>query len=209
MANNAPNKTNDMFSQPTYLKPNQDNDRSVPPTESSYDEDFGDYADATRAIFLGIDLLKRLAVNDDRTLAVVSTAFLDELLLRHLRLAMHPGSATSRLLSHQGALGTMSARIDMCEGLGILKPEYANELRILASVRNAFAHRIDIENFEHLEKSCENLMSLTMISEEHLSPFDYTPRGRFIAAFRRLALWIPNSWQGVSPRRAPWSDTPV
>lgn len=148
-----------------------------------------DPRDADRALMLGMRLLRRLQSESDRSLVVVGIAFLDEMLLRLLRELMVPGAVGGRLLSHKGVLGTIGAKVDACEAFGVLHAEAAAEIRDLASIRNKFAHRIDVDSLEHLAKSCESLRAVSKwMHPTSVLDVHRTPRGRFESSVRFCIL---------------------
>ena len=87
---------------------------------------------------------------DDRGLAIIAGGVLDLALaeLITLRLIDNPKEAESFLgldNSSNAPLGTFGARIQLAVLLGILTSDDARVLRSLKNVRNAFAHRINVD----------------------------------------------------------------
>lgn len=94
-------------------------------------------------------------IEADRSVALVRTSVVEE----HLRLAIErhfPGLATDpkvidRIFDQMknGPLSTFTARVDVAFALGIIGKGALSALKKIASIRNLFAHRLDISSFDH------------------------------------------------------------
>ena len=91
----------------------------------------------------------------DRSIAIVQTSVVEE----HLRAAVEryfPGKdidhqAIERMFDPMkyGPLGTFNARVDIAFALGIIGKSARQALKTISSIRNLFAHRLDIHLFDH------------------------------------------------------------
>lgn len=93
----------------------------------------------------------------DRSVALVRTSVVEE----HLRLAIErhfPGMATDPKVIDRifdpmknGPLSTFTARVDVAFALGIIGKGALTALKKIAEIRNLFAHRLEINAFDHPE----------------------------------------------------------
>ncbi|MGV3709648.1 MAG: hypothetical protein ACO1Q7_12490 [Gemmatimonas sp.] len=197
MADNRPNRTEALFMESeVFISEVRDENGNLRLTTKRHDSD-PSTAHMTRALALANRIVIKLEAADDRNLIIVGVSFLEELLSRTLKLTMLPGQATKRLLSPQGPLGTISAKIDTCEALSYLRRETCAELRQLANIRNAFAHRIDIDNLNDLAKSCENLRAFDRLQASEIHEYDRKPRGRVRLAIQIAVCDIVASWRSL------------
>jgi DNA-binding MltR family transcriptional regulator len=96
-------------------------------------------------------------VEADRSVALVRTSVVEE----HLRLAIErhfPGLATDPKVIDRifdpmknGPLSTFTARVDVAFALGIIGKGALTALKKIAEIRNLFAHRLEINAFDHPE----------------------------------------------------------
>src|SRR5262245_58109216 len=93
----------------------------------------------------------------DRVLAIVGAAYLDSILEDLLRAAFIENKQEADiLLAPQGALGSNGSRYQLAYCLGLIDKELRDDLKTVARIRNAFAHRYDARSFEHAD--CEKLL---------------------------------------------------
>ncbi len=86
----------------------------------------------------------------DRVLAIVGAAYLDSLLERLFRAVfVEDKKQADNLLAPTGALGSNGARYQLAYCLGLLEKKQRDDLRTIAKIRNAFAHRYNVPSFEH------------------------------------------------------------
>jgi hypothetical protein len=95
----------------------------------------------------------------DRAAGVLASAFLDSVLIRLLRHVLRDGEAKKNLFRSEGPLGTYSARLDLANALGLISDETRSDLRVLGTIRNKFAHSVDVHAFEHpqIKELCARL----------------------------------------------------
>lgn len=85
----------------------------------------------------------------DRSLAIVLFALCEDLMLCSLKFNMR-GNAKGgwdEVTSGNGVLATANDRITILELLGWIRPQSAEHLRLLKSIRNRFAHHADVNDF--------------------------------------------------------------
>ena len=93
----------------------------------------------------------------DRVLAVVGAAYLDSLLEQILRAIFITDSepnakkAADNILDINGALGSNGARYQLAYCLGLINEKERDDLKMIAKIRNAFAHKYDVRSFDHHE----------------------------------------------------------
>lgn len=88
---------------------------------------------------------------DDRTLAIVCAAYADKYLgeLIQYRLpGLNHALRTKMFHPSHGSLGSFGARIDMAKALQQIDANTFNDLKILASIRNRFAHELGITSVD-------------------------------------------------------------
>lgn len=94
---------------------------------------------------------------DDTALVIISTSLIDKFLRVSLISGFHKSVVSKRRLAAvfegQGPLSTFSAKISLCNMLGLTTPDVQHDLTILRKIRNEFAHserRLSIANFPQL-----------------------------------------------------------
>jgi mannitol operon repressor len=118
----------------------------------------------------------------DRGAALVGAAVIDQRLSDTLRAFMVAGKVVDALLDGANApLGTFSARINMCFGLGLIDNHEHSECNIIRKIRNEFAHSVHGTTFadKGVVVLCERLQSDLPGGRE---AFKDKPRGVFINA---------------------------
>jgi len=97
-----------------------------------------------------IDVLLRMALANDRAAAILGGSYVESLLGRALAkvLRPHPGSQDELLEGGLAPLGSLHARILMCQRLGLIDDGLARVLQIIRRIRNDFAHELDDMTFE-------------------------------------------------------------
>jgi DNA-binding MltR family transcriptional regulator len=96
---------------------------------------------------------------NDRAIAIVGPAFLDTLLTEMLiNFLVDDGKEVRRLIEPEGPLGTFGAKVSACYGLGLIGETIKSDLRIVAKIRNRFAHDFRA-NFadEEIKSWCSSL----------------------------------------------------
>lgn len=125
-----------------------------------------------------------LQVESDRATALMAAAFLEDYLSKLISCFMVKNSTVNReIFSHNGPLGTFSAKIDMAYMLALISPAVRKDLHLLRKIRNEFAHTAKpLEFTEHRIKSrCEELKCTG------LAPKEDNPRTKFNRAMMTIA----------------------
>jgi hypothetical protein len=88
--------------------------------------------------------------DSDRAAVILGAAKIDDILGRILsaHLVLPFDEKSDELLSTNGPLGTMSARIDMVFRLGLISKEFRRSLHLIRKIRNTFAHDLEGCSFE-------------------------------------------------------------
>ena len=111
--------------------------------------------------------------SNDRVLAIVAVAFLDDVLgeLLNRRVADVDKSTVKRAIP---ATGSFASRIDLATVVGLLADEEASDLRTLNKIRNRFAHRALSLTFEDsdIQTQCQSL-HLIKNAEADGQPIDW------------------------------------
>jgi DNA-binding MltR family transcriptional regulator len=85
----------------------------------------------------------------DRVIAVIGAAYLDSMLDRLLTAAfIQSAEDVERMLRPDGPLGSNGSRYQLCYCLGLITREQRDDLKIVAKIRNAFAHNFKSLDFE-------------------------------------------------------------
>lgn len=113
------------------------------------------------------ELLKELDDTSDRVCAIACCAFVEQRLEEMLTVAM-PGlnhKLREKLFDGSGLLGPLIARADIACGLKLITSQEHHDIKLFASIRNAFAHRVATGSFTEaaIAKKIGNL---------HLHPFN-------------------------------------
>ncbi len=83
----------------------------------------------------------------DRAVAIVGPVFLDTLLTDMLvNFLVDDEKEALKLMQPEGPLGTFGAKVSTCYGLGLIGGTIKSDLRIVAKIRNRFAHDL-LANF--------------------------------------------------------------
>ena len=85
----------------------------------------------------------------DRVIAIVGAAYLDSMLDKLLRVVfIQAADDVDRLLRPDGPLGSNGARYQLCYCLGLITREQRDDLKIVAKIRNTFAHDFKATSFD-------------------------------------------------------------
>lgn len=87
--------------------------------------------------------------DSNRAVAVVWPAIVENRLTDALRAYMRPDESVSKdLFRPEGALGTFGQKVKLGYMLGLYEKDLKDDLVLVTKIRNAFAHRVDITDFE-------------------------------------------------------------
>lgn len=89
-----------------------------------------------------IDLIRSLERESDRAVPIVLFGYLDGLLVGLFEAELNPSipGGASSLLDGMAPLSTASSRINVAQGFYWISDQVADQLRLLKSIRNEFAH---------------------------------------------------------------------
>jgi hypothetical protein len=88
---------------------------------------------------------------DARVKAIVCAAYIEDHITGLIREKM-PGLTpvlTKKIFSETGPLGTIGNKIDAAQALCVIETKIAEDARLIARIRNRFAHEIRVDNFDH------------------------------------------------------------
>src|SRR5438132_7299919 len=108
-----------------------------------------DVPNGRTALEIGADIVgamqKEFHEAPDRVLAIVGAAYLDSLLEELLRsVFVENKEEADHLLSPDRALGSNGSRYQLAYCLGLIEKEQRDDLKMIARIRNAFAHQHDV-----------------------------------------------------------------
>jgi mannitol operon repressor len=90
-----------------------------------------------------VEMLSELNSETERGIALVTAAFIDDLLGRLLAAFLIKNEGAEVLLSGFNApLGTLASKIAACHALGLIDDQERRQCVILRKIRNEFAHKI-------------------------------------------------------------------
>lgn len=126
--------------------------------------------------------------SSDRAAAIVVTSLVDDLLISTMGAHMRGASeAEKRHLFKRGPLGSNYARVTMARSLNWIDAKVAFGLRVMADVRNAFAHEVAVRSFHDVKVANEiekmeasEAVLVTQILEQ-IPDFRLSPRKKFLA----------------------------
>ncbi len=106
--------------------------------------------------------------NDDRTIAIVCLAHIEDALSEMLR-ANFPGfrpDLEKALFSPGGPVSTFGNKVAIAEAMQVIYPEFARELLRMATIRNRFAHKLTVTTFDNelVRDHVDQLTSLREVS---------------------------------------------
>ncbi len=94
-----------------------------------------------RAMLFEFARLFEYREGSDRAVAIVGPAFLDTLLTEMLvNFLVDDQKEVQKLLQPEGPLGAFGAKVSACYCLGLIGETIKSDLRIVAKIRNRFAH---------------------------------------------------------------------
>jgi DNA-binding MltR family transcriptional regulator len=115
------------------------------------------------------DAIKEFNTQSPRTTAVVGAAILDDCLAQVIGMRFPvAGRTKDELFKPAGPLGNLDTKVKVAYAMGIVSKPAFQDLTRLVQIRNKFAHRLDVSDFEHPEVK-PHCFALTLI-ERHLFP---------------------------------------
>lgn len=106
------------------------------------------------------ELFNERRVSDERAMAIVGAAFLDTLLEEILsEFMVDDGKEVAKLLAYDQPMGMFSNRITATYCLGLICKTVRDDLRIIARIRNRFAHELKATfDIEPVRRLCASLI---------------------------------------------------
>jgi hypothetical protein len=144
---------------------------------------------------------KEFLTESDRAAAVLGAAWLDVRLRRRMeQLLVDDRKAMAPLFTGLGALSTFGARIRVAYGLGIVSKASFNDLQLVKTIRNRFAH--DLHGLSFADEAIANLCRQldTPQNRPAFAAVDWNPRRWFEMTVTTLANEISRG--RIAPRRA-------
>jgi len=141
-----------------------------------------------------LDAHRELEAQTDRAVAIVGAAFLDAKLEKTLRLHFISGlsnNAHKDLFEGPTApLGTFSGKIRLAHALGLIGVKSFADLKLIATIRNRFAHRLEVTSFSEpaIADLCSKLQLANIVFMGEEVP--HNPRTRFIKAVVNIMHFI-------------------
>ena len=139
---------------------------------------------------------------DDRTLAIVATAFLEDVLAEAIavRLPVLDGEVRKTLFDPQrnAPLSNYASKVHMARAMFVVDGVPYEDLKLIGRIRNQFALNVRVTSFEH-DKVLPSIRKLK--AQAHLpgtvlqkvtGALDITPRGRFAYSVAVLANGLVN-----------------
>jgi DNA-binding MltR family transcriptional regulator len=156
----------------------------------------GEGGELFNILFRSVDPSEQLGAFLSRTIALVSTAFLEHALekaiLTHMPKDIEPATRKELFEGESGPLGTFSSKIILARGLGIVDKKEREDLDTIRIIRNSFAH--SMTHFEFSNAAVERLCIALNFGD---SPFarKKDAKSRFVLAvailFERLINYSP------------------
>lgn len=124
---------------------------------------------------------------NDRAITIVGPAFLDTLLTEMLiNFLVDDQKEVQRLMQPEGPLGTFGAKVSACYCLGLIGETIKSDLRIVAKVRNRFAHDLRADFSDNQLKNWCNSLRWHKESLLREPPSDATARDLFQVGVNQL-----------------------
>lgn len=163
----------------------------------------------------------------DRVIAIVGAAYLDSLLEELFRaIFVEDKEEADRLLEPDRPLGSNGARYQLAYCLGLIEKHERDDLKTIARIRNAFAHKYQIQSFNHdetrklvsklhygmeLDSIVQSLIQNTPDPEQrrHLRDIGASGRRKFQDTVRNLfGSMLRRLNSVVRPDMSTWYDKP-
>jgi len=103
---------------------------------------------------------------DDRSAAILAGAFLEDRLTLAIKTRLIPDlQVQGKLFKCYGPLATFAAKIDLAHLMGILNKNSRNVFHTIREIRNRFAHRLDLNDFNSpmVSDLCKKLFTLEIV----------------------------------------------
>ncbi|MBK3735243.1 transcriptional regulator [Azospirillum brasilense] len=135
----------------------------------------------------------------DRGMALIATAFIDNILKETIASFLIEGAAGTSLLDGFNApLGSFSTRIVAAEAMGLISEQEAKEANRLRKIRNIFAHGVHVSfTDDNIRDMCANLE----LSAKNYGDVVVNSRSQFSTSSTCLILNLTNRPHYVAKKR--------
>jgi hypothetical protein len=160
----------------------------------------------------GHEVNRELEAQTDRAAAIVGAAFLDTKLETALKLCLVPGLSQKEqkdlFEGPTALLGTFSGKTRVAHALGLIGPQSFADLRLIAKIRNRFAHVLGVTSFTNPEIAdwCSKLQLADIVCMGEARPSE--PRQRFTRSVVNVMHFmyseiVAGTEIGASPSKSP------
>jgi DNA-binding MltR family transcriptional regulator len=162
-----------------------------------------------------VHVVETLDDESDRGMVLILSGFLEEALKTMLVGFFQVGAKTEALFeSGNPALGTFSARINLCHALGIINDKEREDLDMVRGLRNDFAHEVGASfSVESISARINNLSNVVDKKGGEPTPrlrYQFAAIGLIIGILRRLEHFRKNRRQPLDPNLVTaWEDVPA
>ncbi|HUQ70917.1 MAG TPA: hypothetical protein VM165_15420, partial [Planctomycetaceae bacterium] len=145
---------------------------------------------------------------------VVSVAYVDHCLWALLGAYLAGDDAKIGILTHGGCVGDLSAKAKLAFCLGLISKGLFNRILLLCTIRNSFAHKLDVTSFDSPEvvEDCSKVqlplgtrIDITATDEDDLRKIMTecldmkTSRGRFTAVAAAICTHLAEATLKITP----------
>jgi DNA-binding MltR family transcriptional regulator len=116
------------------------------------------YLDLNDALFKFAELFK-YDEGDDRSIVIIGGSYLD-IVLEHVLLAFFPedDKEVELLILYDQPLGTFGNKVRMAYCLGLIEKVVKDDLKLVAKIRNKFAHQLNVSfDDQNIKSWCNEL----------------------------------------------------
>jgi DNA-binding MltR family transcriptional regulator len=102
---------------------------------------------------IGSEAFSQLENDSDRAVGIVAGAIVEQRLTEAIKARFVQNDTIIKRMFDisNGPIGTFGAKIDLAFLMGIISTEARTDLRAMKDIRNSFAHKLEIDSFEHQE----------------------------------------------------------
>jgi hypothetical protein len=107
--------------------------------------------------------IENIEKGDDRSAAILAGAYLEDRLTSAIKVRLiSDAEVHGKIFKGYGPLATFSAKIDLAYLMRILDRNTRDGFHTIREIRNRFAHRLDLDNFESsmVRDLCKKLFQL-------------------------------------------------
>ena len=153
--------------------------------------------------------IAELQGENERSVAVVGGAWLDELLADLIATAFRDDAVSRRLLDPeaQGPISGYSARVRVAYALSLVSAENMEDLILVGRIRNLFAHKVHRNSFQNetVRKYCQRLKSGPRVASQEDR---ITPRGQFVSTVAFLSFVLATALESRRHDSTPHGSPP-